>query len=134
MDWAFLFLVFLKHAPNRSSQKKKKERKIGVCLGAKKHVSLFPKVVFLSKARKGGGFAYITGNASWLFFLFFLRCLDFIFVCRLLLAPVAKICCWSFQYKCVFLEFRVTKRLAFHISLHISVAVQFLLDKLDHVK
>ncbi len=49
---------FWKHPPNRSSQKKKtkRERKTGVCLGGKKkkHGSLFPKVVFLSKARKGG--------------------------------------------------------------------------------
>jgi hypothetical protein len=52
MDWAFLF--FLKRPPKQVFTEKEKGEKNCGCFGGKKHAPLFPKVVFHSKARKGG--------------------------------------------------------------------------------
>lgn len=87
MDWAFPFF-FWKHPPNRSSQKKKKERKTGVCLGEtkkKKHGSLFPKVslsfqgeekrVLLKLQKTLPGFSFCFSCVVWTsssFVVFFL--------------------------------------------------------------
>jgi hypothetical protein len=138
MDWAFP-LFFLEASPKQVFTEKENEKgeKNWRLFGRKKKKTRFfvPKSSLSFQGEERGVLLTLQKTLPGFFFLFFLRCLDFIFVCRLLLASsVAKVCCWPFQYKCVFLEFRVTKRLAFHISVHISVAVQVLLDKLNHVQ